>query len=147
MSIIIYILFQNTHYKIMIKKMFFFEFGNYNFIVLRSSHPFGYMSPSIILDTSEIVRKSLQFDDPWTYIIMDIVMICLFNIWSWNLYSSTEHPVSYYLIFNLNIITTIFRLGNHTCVHIFTISCISLIMYISSSTRDLHSLCGFFSCR
>jgi len=44
-----------------------------------------------------------------------------------NLYSSIEHPISYCLIFNLNIIMIIFRLGQYQS------SC------ISSSTRDLHS--------
>ena len=50
-----------------------------------------------------------------------------------NLCSFTEHPVSYHLIFNFNVITTIFRLGNRTLV-------LSQYHHVSFLTRDLHSL-------
>ena len=110
--LLINILFQNILHKIMIKRKSFSLNSGINFIVLRNGHSSGLRTT--ILDFWNRT-KIATLHDPRILIYNHgyIVMIHLFNILI-EFVQSTEHPVSYCLIFNLNVITIIFRLENHT---------------------------------
>jgi len=116
--LLINILFQNTHNKIMIKKKLFPEFGN-KFHSASKRSPAYHHSTCL---TSEIIWKPLHFDDPWNiYVIM-----YSYNISIWcpdrNLCTTTEYPVNYCLIFNFIVITIIFRYA--------ALSVVPIIIYI-----------------
>jgi len=145
--LLVNILFQNTHHKIIIKKKrFSLELDSEtNFIMLRNGHPSDCIPSSTAWFLKLYGNHCTLMIHKHLYNHGCIVMIYLFlsqySPEERNICSSTEHSVSYCLIFNLNVITTILVRKSYTVLSQYRLLC------ISSLTRDLHSLFRIIVCR